>query len=96
MFCHTTLESARILGESLACGTPIVGFESDYPVGLTEERGGGSFTAHDPISLANSLAELDSDRDALAALVGDAILTGARFNREEALIERALLVKGMR
>ena len=96
MFCHTTLESARILGESLACGTPIVGFESDYPAGLTEELGGGLFTAHDPISLANSLVELDSDRDTLATLVRDAAITGARFDREEALIKRALLVKGMK
>ena len=94
MFCHNTLESARILGEALACGAPLVGFGSAYPVDLVAEHGGGLFCqTHDIKGLADIIQNLDSDRSRLARLVADAARSGQEFDRDLALNRRALMVK---
>lgn len=97
LFCHNTLESARILGEALACGAPLVGFETDYPADLVAEYGGGMFCEMGDVkALAQKVQELDGDRDRLSTLVTDAARSGRDLDREAALRRRAELVKEQR
>lgn len=96
LFCHNTLESARILGEALACGAPLVGFESAYPADLVAEHGGGSFVkVGDVRALALKLRELDRDRKGLADLIASAARSGRDLDRDAALHRRAELVKAL-
>ena len=94
LFCHNTLESARILGEALACGAPLVGFETAYPVDLVAEHGGGSFCAMgDVAALARNVRALGRDRGALAKLITRAARSGRDLDRDAALLKRVELVK---
>jgi glycosyltransferase involved in cell wall biosynthesis len=94
LFCHTTLESARVLGEALACGCPLVGYLSAYPSDLVEEYGGGLFSKMgDPDALAQNVQALDKDRDKLSALIRQAARSGQDFDRGAALLKRVNLVK---
>lgn len=95
LFCHKTLESARILGEALACGCPLVGYASDYPADLVEEYGGGLLSPMgDRDALANNIQSLDKDRERLRALIAQAARSGRDFDRPAALRKRVELVKG--
>ena len=97
LFCHNTLESARILGEALACGAPLVGFETAYPVDLGAEHGGGEFSEMgDSKALAEIVRTLDGDRARLADLVTCAALSGRDLDRDAALNRRVQLVKEQR
>ena len=97
LFCHNTLESARILGEALACGAPLVGFRTDYPADLVAEHGGGIFCPMgDSDALATILAQLDGDRARLSALITDAARSGRDLDRDAALARRAQLLKELR
>lgn len=97
LFCHNTLESARILGEALACGAPLVGFETAYPVDLVAEHGGGEFSEMgDSKALAEIVRTLDGDRARLADLVTCAALSGRDLDRDAALNRRVQLVKEQR
>lgn len=97
LFCHNTLESARILGEALACGAPLVGFETAYPADLVAEHGGGVFSEMGNVkALAQKVQELDSRKDELSMLVTNAARSGREFDREKALRKRAELVKEQR
>ena len=94
LFCHTTLESARVLGEALACGCALVGYESAYPSDLIAEHGGGLFTKIGEVSaLAQILEGLDSDRGKLQTLIRQAAKSGLEFDRTAALLKRVHLVK---
>lgn len=94
LFCHTTLESARILGEALACGCPLVGYFSAYPSDLVAEHGGGLFSKlGDCDALAQNVQDLNNDRDKLRALIRQAARSGQDFDRAAALLKRINLVK---
>jgi glycosyltransferase involved in cell wall biosynthesis len=94
LFTHITLESARILGEALACGCPLVGYGSSYPADLIARHGGGTFTdVGDTHGLAITVKSLDDDRQALASLVRAAAISGREFNRPAELHKRAIVVK---
>lgn len=93
LFCHNTLESARILGEAVACGAPLVGFETAYPADLVAEHGGGAFSEMGNVkALADLVQDLDSDREKLAELVTSAARSGQDFDRDAALLKRVELV----
>jgi colanic acid/amylovoran biosynthesis glycosyltransferase len=94
LFCHTTLESARVLGEALACGCPLVGYLSAYPSDLVEEHGGGLFSKIGNCdALAQNVQVLDKDRDKLRILIRNAARSGQDFDRGAALLKRVNLVK---
>lgn len=94
LFCHKTLESARILGEALACGAPLVGYGSAYPADLVSPHGGGIFSeVGDVASLAQTIQELNRDRERLAQLVEAAARSGRDIDRAVALRRRVELVK---
>jgi colanic acid/amylovoran biosynthesis glycosyltransferase len=94
LYCHQTQESARVLGEALACACPIVGYGSAYPVDLVSEFGGGLFASlGDWGQLAEHIQHLDRNREELVELVQRAARSGSRFDRTKLLHERMLLVK---
>lgn len=94
LFCHKTLESARVLGEALACGCPLVGYSSGYPADLVKKNGGGVFVRMGDFgALAERVQDLDRDRTKLRALIRQATKTGQEFDRTTALHGRAKLVK---
>ena len=94
LFCHNTLESARILGEAVACGAPLVGFRTAYPADLVAEHGGGAFCEMGNVkALASLIQLLDDDREQLAELVTSAARSGKDFDRDAALLKRVELVK---
>lgn len=94
LFCHNTLESARILGEALACGAPLVGFLSDYPADLVSDYGGALFSEMgDVIGLADILSELDKNRAVLTDLIANAAASGREFDRHALLKRRVEMVK---
>jgi colanic acid/amylovoran biosynthesis glycosyltransferase len=94
LFTHITLESARILGEALACGCPLVGYGSAYPADLVATHGGGTFTdIGDAYGLAKKVKLLNDDRRVLTSLVRAAAISGRDFNRPAELHKRANIVK---
>ena len=94
MFCHKTPESPRCLIESLAAGTPIVGYDSAYPQDLIAENGGGSLVPLNDIgALAADMERLARDRAALSDLVGRAARDGALFDDETVFHHRAELIR---
>jgi glycosyltransferase involved in cell wall biosynthesis len=94
LFCHTTLESARVLGEALACGCPLIGYWSAYPFDLVEAHGGGLLTKiGDRIALAQNVQDLTNDRDKLRSLIRQAARSGQGFDRTAALLKRIDLVR---
>lgn len=93
LFCHNTLESARILGEAVACGASLVGFKTAYPADLVAEHGGGAFCEMGNVmALASLVQALDCDREKLADLVTSAARSGRDFDRHAALLRRVELV----
>lgn len=94
LFCHKTLESPRCLVESLAAGTPIVGYSSLYARDLVSACGGGAFAdMEDQATLLEHVVDLDKDRDALAELIEAAYRSSLGFDREAAIRERIALIK---
>lgn len=89
LFCHKTQESARCLGEALAAGCPLVGYDSGYPAELVALHGGGRLVAPDDTgALATVLQRFDQDRGQLHDMIIGAARTGQMFNREARLRER--------
>ncbi len=77
LFCHTTPESPRCLIEALKSGLPLVGFESAYVSDLTAEAGGGAYyEIGDVHGVADEVASLAGDREALAKRIGEAAQSG--------------------
>lgn len=95
LFCHKTAESPRNLGEALAAGCPLVGYETAYSRDLVAEHGGGEFVAMDDWEgLAERLVSLDRDRERLARLVAAAAESGRCLDRDTAMQGRVDLIRG--
>jgi glycosyltransferase involved in cell wall biosynthesis len=94
LFCHKTKESARIFGEALASGCPIVGYGSAYPKELVEQHGGGVFVeVGDRRGLATAVRGLAQDPTALRELIRRASLSGRQFDRDSLMQRRIDLIK---
>ena len=94
LFCHKTRESARCLGEALACGCPLIGYGTAYPKELVARHGGGKFTqVGDWKGLARIIKGIDNDRANLRDLICAASLSGRLYDRPAKLQERIELVK---
>jgi glycosyltransferase involved in cell wall biosynthesis len=94
LYCHKTQESARCLGEALACGCPLIGYASAYAVELVAQWGGGLFAnQNDWGGLAKLIQQLDGDRGLLRKLITQACTTGRSYDREATLQDRMDLIK---
>jgi glycosyltransferase involved in cell wall biosynthesis len=94
LFCHKTQESARCLGEALACGCPLIGYASAYAVELVAHQGGGLFAGQgDWGKLAELIQQLDKSRGRLRELITQARTTGRLYDREASLRDRMDLIK---
>ena len=94
LFCHKTHESARCLGEALACGCALVGYSSAYPADIVASHGGGSFAdQNDWIGLADIIQRLAQNREALCGLIRDAARSGRDFDRDAAIREKIEFIK---
>lgn len=94
LFCHKTKESARIFGEALASGCPIVGYGSAYPKELVEQHGGGVFVeVGDRRGLATAVRRLAQDPTVLRELIRSASLSGRLFDRDSLMQRRIDLIK---
>ena len=94
LFTHITPESPRCLIEALMCGTPIIGYQSDYPVELVGDFGGGKFVPMgDWKKLGDLLVTLSKDRQRLSQLIAEAGENGIRFNDEAVFRDRSNLIK---
>jgi glycosyltransferase involved in cell wall biosynthesis len=94
LFCHKTRESARIFGEALASGCPIVGYDSAYPRELVEQDGGGSFVAvGDWKNLAEVVRGLARNREVLRELIRNASVSGRSLDRDTSMQRRIDLIK---
>lgn len=95
LFCHKTRESPRCLVEALLSGTPIVGYDSDYPRDLIAANGGGLLTANEPAALAAALVALASDRARLRDLMARAARDGHPLVDVEVFRHRSDLIKSL-
>lgn len=96
LYCHKTPESPRSLIEALVCGCPIVGYETAYPRGLVQERGGGIFSPlNDVRALAEQIANLDRNRAALSSLIDAAAASGRLYNEDAVYAYRANLMRSV-
>lgn len=96
LYCHKTPESPRSLIEALVSGCPIVGYETAYPRGLVEERGGGLFSPlHDVRALAQQIANLDRNRAVLCSLIDAAASSGKLYNEDAVYAHRANLMQSV-
>lgn len=94
LFTHVTPESPRCLIESLVCGTPIVGYRSQYPENLVKDFGGGMFVPmNDWKQLGELLVTLSRERQRLSKLIEEAGKNGTRFNDEAVFHQRSELIK---
>ncbi len=94
LFCHKTPESPRSLIEALVSGCPLVGYDSAYPRGLVQTKGGGVFAPQDDVeAVAERIVQLHRDRWAFAALVADAAASGKSYNEDVVYEVRADLMK---
>jgi glycosyltransferase involved in cell wall biosynthesis len=94
LFCHKTLESARCLGEALACGCPLVGYAGAYAVDLVKDCGGGLFAGQgDWGGLAEIVQDLEKNRGRLAELITQASVSGQAFDRDALMQKRMDLLK---
>lgn len=94
LFCHLIKESPRCLVESLALGTPIVGFDSHYARGLVEESGGGEFVPRpDGSRLAVLVRTLIQSPEKIRELTAQAAASGAKLDRDAAIQRRIELMK---
>jgi glycosyltransferase involved in cell wall biosynthesis len=94
LFCHLIAESPRCLVESLALGTPIVGFDSHYARGLVAEDGGGLFVPRGNVDrLAEAARELLESPQAIRDLTTSAAASGAKLDRDAAIQRRIHLMK---
>lgn len=94
LFCHKTPESARCLIEALVCGCPIAGYDAAYPRLLVQGSGGSVLVERNDVTqLAERIAALHADRDALARLVMQAAQSGTRYTEDLVYADRAALMK---
>jgi glycosyltransferase involved in cell wall biosynthesis len=94
LFCHKSEESARCLGEALACGCPLVGYASAYAADLVAQRGGGLFVEQGETGeLVSLIKNLDESRGRLRELIRQASITGRSYDRDARLHDRMDLIK---
>jgi len=94
LFTHVTPESPRCLIESLACGTPIIGYRSKYGDNIVKDFGGGMFVPmNDWFQLGELLVTLWKDRQCLSRLIEEAGKNGTRFDDQAVFYERSELIK---
>jgi glycosyltransferase involved in cell wall biosynthesis len=94
LFTHITPESPRCLIESLMCGTPIIGYHSEYAEDLVNNYGGGQFVAiQNCQELGVLLSILFRERQLLAKLIKEAGKNGQRFTDQLVFQERSELIK---
>lgn len=94
LFCHLAKESPRCLVESLALGTPIVGFGTNYPRELVRECGGGQFVDRGEVEpLARIVKGLFDDPAALVDLTRAAAASGRLLDMDKAIAYRIGLIK---
>lgn len=94
LFTHITPESPRCLLESLVCGTPIIGYQSEFAQDLVKDYGGGQFVGvGDWQQLGTLIERLSQDRMLLAQLIQQAGRNGTRFNDESVFRDRSELIK---
>ncbi|WP_051383560.1 glycosyltransferase [Bradyrhizobium sp. WSM3983] len=93
VFCHKTLESPRCLIEALACGLPIVGYDSPYPNDLTKKHGGSVLVQKGNIAdLGEAIARF-SRSDILPKLSFLAKQSAADLTDEAVFAHRSRLIK---
>lgn len=94
VFCHKTQESPRCLIEALACGLPIIGYETAYSKELVSGNSGGLLSSLNDINaLTHSIERLISSRPLLSQLSRQASEDGKRFTSEIIFRERSNLMK---
>lgn len=94
LFTHVTPESPRCLIEALICGTPIIGYKSDYASELVKRDRGGLFAPiKDWQTLSDLLVDLSKNRQQLSNLIQKASQAGHRFNDTAVFSERSHLIK---
>jgi glycosyltransferase involved in cell wall biosynthesis len=94
LYCHKTRESARVLGEALARGCPLIGYGGAYPSSLVEHHGGGLFAGvGDWGQLADYIQHLDKNRGELWCLIRDAARSGRDLDRDAAMRRKIALIK---
>lgn len=93
LFCHKTSESPRCLIEALVSGTPIVGYDRNYPADLIKNNGGGVLTPESPEALAVAVEQLYRDHERLSDLYLLASKDGYPHNDEDVFKHRSDLMK---
>lgn len=94
LFCHRTPESPRNLIEALVSATPLVGYDGAYARDLT--NGGDSGVFHpigDTDGLAQALAGLSADRDALVRRIDAAKTAGGWFDSQTVFRHRSDMLR---
>jgi colanic acid/amylovoran biosynthesis glycosyltransferase len=95
LFCHKTLESPRCLIEALACGLPIVGYQSPYPQDLTKKHGGDVLTKRGLVSGLGEAITNFCHPDLLPQLSLLAKRSAADLTDEAVFAHRSELIKAM-
>jgi len=94
LFCHKTPESPRCLIESLASGTPLVGYNGAFAANLLSGHGGGCLVqVSDVAGLVNILTRLAKDKAELTNLMDRAALDAAPFHDEAVFAHRSQLIR---
>lgn len=94
LFCHKTPESPRCLIESLASGTPLVGYEGAFAADLLSGHGGGRLVQiNDIAGLVDVLTSLAKDKAQLADLMDRAVQDAAPFHDEAVFAHRSQLIR---
>jgi glycosyltransferase involved in cell wall biosynthesis len=87
--CHRQGDPSCTYLETMSCGTPIVGYDNEAFRGVAWHSGVGWTTPlDDPRALAERIAQLDSDRAALATAARAAKAFAARHSFEETMRRR--------
>jgi glycosyltransferase involved in cell wall biosynthesis len=87
--CHRQGDPSCTYLETMSCGTPIVGYDNEAFRGVAWHSGVGWTTPlDDPRALAGRIAQLDSDRAALATAARAAKAFAARHSFEETMRRR--------
>jgi colanic acid/amylovoran biosynthesis glycosyltransferase len=88
--CHPQGDPSCTYLETMSCGTPIAGYDNEAFAGIVDVSGvGWSTPMNDPASLAEKIAELDRDREALARAASASRAFASEHTFEETIQRRA-------